>query len=72
MEIIKPKPTSGDCEELFSHPRAVVSDVEGVSDQAVGVSEYTGLLFWDGLLWLPATALGLVSSECSVMRDLKA
>lgn len=43
MEMIKPKLTSGDCEELFSHPRAV-SEVEGVSDQAVGVSKHWTLV----------------------------
>lgn len=63
MEIIKPKPTSGDREELFSHPRAVVPDVEEVSDQAQSVSKHTGLLFWVGLFCLPATALAVVSER---------
>lgn len=39
MEVIKPKLTSGDCVEMFSHPRSV-SEAEGESDQAVGLSKH--------------------------------
>lgn len=45
MEKVKQtKATSADCEELFSPPRVAVPDAEGESEQAVGVSEHTGLL----------------------------
>lgn len=71
----KMKPTPGDCEESFPHLCAVVSDVEGVSDQAVGVSEHTLVLGWallvDSLCSRPGFLRVLCNETFESMRILQ-